>query len=208
MVAVLPRHPDQDGVLADRPYRLGRYDALRRARAVGGDRLHLYDLENSAGTPIYVHAKVCIVDDVWVTVGSDNLNRRSWSHDSELNAAVVDDERDPREPTDPRGDGAGARVLARDLRLRLVREHLGRSDERSRRPAGRGAVRRAPSTPRPTPWTTGTGTGGAGLDRPGTCAAMTTRAPSTLTRLWATPVYRWVHDPDGRPLRVRRRGGY
>ena len=30
VVAVVPRHPDQDGALADRPNRLGRYDALRR----------------------------------------------------------------------------------------------------------------------------------------------------------------------------------
>ncbi len=207
VVAVLPRYPDQDGVFADRPYRLGRYDALRRARAVGGERLHLYDLENSVGTPIYVHAKVCIVDDIWVTVGSDNLNRRSWSHDSELNAAVMDDRRDPREPTDPRGDGAGARVLARDLRLRLVREHLGRSDgevddlmdaEQCVRALDAAADalddwhRDGRRGPRP----------------PGHVRRHHDPRPSTFTRLWATPVYRWVHDPDGRPLRLRRTGGY
>ena len=43
-----------------------------------------------AGIPIYVHAKLCIVDDEWAKVGSDNVNRRSWTHDSELACAVVD----------------------------------------------------------------------------------------------------------------------
>ena len=50
----------------------------------------MFDLENDAGTPIYVHAKVCVVDDHWMTIGSDNLNLRSWTHDSELTCAVVD----------------------------------------------------------------------------------------------------------------------
>ena len=48
-----------------------------------GDRVAIYDLENAEGTPIYVHAKVCVIDDVLLMVGSDNLNRRSWTHDSE-----------------------------------------------------------------------------------------------------------------------------
>jgi phosphatidylserine/phosphatidylglycerophosphate/cardiolipin synthase-like enzyme len=26
------------------------------------------------GAPIYVHAKVCVIDDTWATVGSDNFN--------------------------------------------------------------------------------------------------------------------------------------
>ena len=72
------------------------------------------------GTPVYVHAKVCVVDDVWACVGSDNFNRRSWTHDSELSCAVLDD------TTDPTRAGGDARVFARDLRLRLLREHLDR----------------------------------------------------------------------------------
>ena len=50
----------------------------------------MFDLENRAGTPIYVHAKICIIDDTWFTCGSDNFNRRSWTTDSELTCAVVD----------------------------------------------------------------------------------------------------------------------
>ncbi len=73
-----------------------------------------------------MHAKVVVVDDVWAMIGSDNLNRRFWSHDSELSIGVLDSERDPRDPRDPAGLGDGARTFARDLRLRLWREHLDR----------------------------------------------------------------------------------
>ena len=72
-----------------------------------------------------MHAKLCIIDDVWAAVGSDNFNTRSWTHDSELTAAVLDSERDPRAPTDPGGLGDGARRFARELRLTMLREHLG-----------------------------------------------------------------------------------
>ena len=50
----------------------------------------IYGLENHAGTPVYVHAKACVIDDTWTTIGSDNFNRRSWTHDSELSAVVID----------------------------------------------------------------------------------------------------------------------
>jgi len=40
-----------------------------------------------------VHAKACVVDDTWATIGSDNFNRRSWTHDSELSAVVVEPDR-------------------------------------------------------------------------------------------------------------------
>ena len=56
----------------------------------------MFDLENEPGLPIYVHSKVCVVDDVWLSVGSDNLNRRSWTHDSELSCALLDERLDER----------------------------------------------------------------------------------------------------------------
>ena len=59
---------------------------------VAPDRVAFFDLENAQGVPIYVHAKICVVDDVWFTCGSDNFNRRSWTNDSELTCAVLDPE--------------------------------------------------------------------------------------------------------------------
>ena len=87
----------------------GQRLARNRVREAGGDRFAMFDLRNDAGTPIYVHAKVCVVDDEWMTIGSDNFNLRSWTHDSELTCAVVD----------PDGD------LVRNLRTTLWAEHLG-----------------------------------------------------------------------------------
>jgi phosphatidylserine/phosphatidylglycerophosphate/cardiolipin synthase-like enzyme len=56
--------------------------------------------------PIYVHAKVGIVDDGWLTVGSANLNEHSLFNDSEMNIVSHDPD------------------LARQTRLRLWAEHL------------------------------------------------------------------------------------
>jgi len=109
VIAVVPRYPDADGAISGPPNRLGQIAALRLLSEAGGARFGVYDLENAAGTPIYVHAKVCIVDDAWMTCGSDNFNRRSWTHDSELTCAVVD----------PEG------VLPGSLRRELWSEHLG-----------------------------------------------------------------------------------
>ena len=109
VIAVVPRFPEEDTVLDGTPMRLGQQRAIDLLREAGGSRFAIYDLENAAGTPIYVHAKVCVVDDEWMTCGSDNLNRRSWTHDSELTCAVVD--------TDGR--------LPREFRSTLWSEHLG-----------------------------------------------------------------------------------
>lgn len=98
VIAVVPRYPERNGRFGSLPMHYGQRLAFDRLRRAGGDRFAMYDLQNDAGAPIYVHAKVCIVDDEWMTVGSDNLNVRSWTHDSELTCAVVDPEgRLPRE---------------------------------------------------------------------------------------------------------------
>ncbi len=107
IVIVIPRYPDPDGAIAGSASRIGRERVLDLLFAAGGDRVAVYDLENDEGTPIYVHSKVCIVDDVWFAVGSDNLNRRSWTHDSEISCAVIDERRDERAPVDPGGLGDG-----------------------------------------------------------------------------------------------------
>jgi phosphatidylserine/phosphatidylglycerophosphate/cardiolipin synthase-like enzyme len=205
LVVVVPRYPDLDGRFALPPNLIGRTQAIDVCRAAGGDRVHVFDVENHAGAPVYVHAKVCVVDDVWASGGSDNFNRRSWTHDSELSCAVLDDERDERAPVDPVGDGVGARRFARDLRLTLMREHLDRPPDGS----GDGdlidpeaAVRALTETaealetwyrdrrgPRP----------------PGRLRRHEPEQLSPLTRAWATLPYRLVYDPDGRPWRMRRR---
>ena len=122
---MLPRYPDADSGVNGPPVRLGQKRALDLLRATAPDRVLAVDLETEAGVPVYVHAKVCIVDDVWFTCGSDNFNLRSWTTDSEITCAVVDRTLDHREPADLSGAGDGARVLARELRLQLWAEHLG-----------------------------------------------------------------------------------
>jgi phosphatidylserine/phosphatidylglycerophosphate/cardiolipin synthase-like enzyme len=202
VVAVLPHHPDQDGRVALPPNLVGREQALSTMRAAGGRRVAVYGIENAHGTPIYVHAKVCIVDDTWATIGSDNFNRRSWTHDSELTAAVLDDTPDLRAPRDPAGLGDGARTYARDLRLQLFREHLDRADDdglvdpldafdelRRSAAALQAWYDAGRAGPRP-----------AGRLRPLTDPAL----PKATTR-WATLAYHHLYDPDGRPRSQRRR---
>ena len=72
---------------------------------------HLVSRENLA--PIYVHSKLVLADDTWFTIGSANLTRRSWTLDSEINAACVD-----------RRILRGGHVSARRLRVDLLAEHL------------------------------------------------------------------------------------
>jgi phosphatidylserine/phosphatidylglycerophosphate/cardiolipin synthase-like enzyme len=204
LVVVVPRVPDQDGAVAERSQYVGRWQALELCKRAGRNRVHVFDVENHEGTPVYVHAKVCVVDDVWASVGSDNFNRRSWTHDSELSSAVLDTTRDPREPRDPAGTGDGARTLARDLRLELAREHLDRAadgseDDELLDPEVFVRTLEA-SAAELDAWHAG------GRRGPRPRGRLREHHPPKLsrpTRLWATPVYRLVDDPDGRPWRMR-----
>ena len=205
VIAVVPRYPDNAGPVTRWPGLMARHDVVRACRRAGGNRFAVYDLENTAGMPVYVHAKVAIVDDVWAMVGSDNLNRRSWSHDSELSIGVLDSTRDPRAPADPAGLGDGARTFARDLRLRLWCEHLDRDagdvgdllDPAAAFAAfGRQAQRLAA-------WHAA---GQAGARPPGRAVPHQVSRPTGAQRAWAVPLYRTVFDPDGRPWRDRFRG--
>ena len=40
---------------------------------------------------VYVHSKIVVVDDVWVTIGSQNMNYRSLTSDTEISVAMVDE---------------------------------------------------------------------------------------------------------------------
>jgi phosphatidylserine/phosphatidylglycerophosphate/cardiolipin synthase-like enzyme len=204
LVVVVPRVPDQDGAFAALPQYVGRWQAIEMCRKAGEDRVHVFDVENYEGTPVYVHAKVCVADDVWASVGSDNFNRRSWTHDSELSSAVLDTTRDEREPRDPAGTGDGARVFARDLRLALAREHLDRAPDGSEDdglldPQQFVAALTA-SAKALDDWHEG---GKRGPRPPGRLRPHRAEQLGRVTRLWATPLYRLLVDPDGRPLRLR-----
>src|SRR3954471_10021797 len=50
LVVVVPRHPDVDGRFALPPNQVGRLEAIQVARKAAPDRVHVFDLENHAGT--------------------------------------------------------------------------------------------------------------------------------------------------------------
>jgi phosphatidylserine/phosphatidylglycerophosphate/cardiolipin synthase-like enzyme len=207
VIAVVPRFPDQEGKFSRPPNDIGRFEAVQLLRAAGGERFAVYDIENAESVPIYVHAKVCIVDDVWACVGSANINRRSWSHDSELSCAVIDDVIDDREPLDPAGLGDQARVFARELRLLLATEHLGRKpdDVDGLIDPSEFFVAMAASANELDQWHS------AGRVAPRPAGQLRRHHPVGLgrfTRSWSTPLYRLIYDPDGRPRRMRREHTY
>jgi phosphatidylserine/phosphatidylglycerophosphate/cardiolipin synthase-like enzyme len=203
LVLVVPRLPDSTGLLAAGAT-VGHSRAVEMLREAGGDRVAVFDPENHEGRPVYVHAKVCVVDDVWATVGSDNINRRSWTHDSELTAAVLDEEPDQREPVDPGGLGDGARRFARELRLALMREHLDLSpgeDDVLLDPADAFEAVVA-SAQRLEDWYTG---GKVGPRPPGRLRPHTLLPQRRRGRVLAALGYGLLLDPDGRPRSMRRR---
>src|SRR5829696_7504341 len=108
VVVVLPSKPnngedDTRGMLAHLA------DADR-----GRGRFLATTIDAMTGTTVdqlYVHAKIGIVDDHWLTIGSANLNAHSFFNDTEVNVQVDD------------------RALVRGTRLRLWSEHLGRPED-------------------------------------------------------------------------------
>jgi phosphatidylserine/phosphatidylglycerophosphate/cardiolipin synthase-like enzyme len=191
LVVVIPLFPDVGG-LNRVAQQLGRERAIERLLRVAPGRVAAYGIENRAGTPVYVHAKVCVVDDVWASTGSDNFNRRSWTHDSELSAVVLDEQ------------------YARDLRLTLAAEHLDRLGEVEQRglhevmadcvePAGLFDAY-AESAARLEAWHRG---GRSGDRPPGRLRPIPLPSLSTASRLLARVPLEVVHDPDGRPGPLR-----
>ncbi len=227
LIAVIPMVPDEDGALTLPPQLYGRKLALDLLRDAGGDRVAVYGLTSEAGYPIYVHSKVCIIDDVWASVGSDNFNRRSWSSDSEVACAVQDLRVSDRDTPVPR-DSFALRV-----RRELVAEHLGvQPDDVPDDPDAVWDLMAAAATalddwyaagsgprgrrhlPRPKAPMKGTSVrwrrrsggwhGADGVERPP--GRLRRLDPPTLTRsqmLWAPRLYD-VFDPDGTVLREDR----
>ena len=169
----------------------------RLLRAAGGPRFAVYGLENDAGTPIYVHAKVCLIDDTWGSVGSDNANRRSWTHGSELSCAVLGHRHRHRHGR-PRGPFVGT-VAAAPARGRAPRRRgLRAGPHRSRR-----CLRRLPGRGYATGLLARRGRSRA-APPPASFAPTPQPTLSRWTRAWATPMYRLLYDPDGRTARMRR----
>jgi phosphatidylserine/phosphatidylglycerophosphate/cardiolipin synthase-like enzyme len=104
LVVVLPAKPNNGE--DDTRGMLGRL-----VEADDGDRLLAATLASRSGErsgPLYVHAKIAVVDDEWLAIGSANLNEHSLFNDSEVDVVTCD---------------AG---LARATRLALWAEHLER----------------------------------------------------------------------------------
>ena len=103
LLLVLPAKPNSGG--DDTRGVLGE---LIEADAAAGRILActLYARSGARADPIYVHAKIGIVDDAWLTLGSANLNEHSLFNDTEMNLVTHD-------------PGLAART-----RLRLWSEHL------------------------------------------------------------------------------------
>ncbi|HSH99298.1 MAG TPA: phosphatidylserine/phosphatidylglycerophosphate/cardiolipin synthase family protein [Reyranella sp.] len=82
-----------------------RLDPARRALFDGLEALGRYPNFRLAGLPVYVHAKLMIVDDAWATIGSCNLHAYSLGGSAEMNASIWD------------------AAMARALRADLLRRH-------------------------------------------------------------------------------------
>ncbi len=114
IVVIMPR--TADGWLEQKAMDAAR---VQLARAIGkvdkGNRFRVYVPVTKGGTDIYVHAKLMIVDDRILRIGSANLNNRSLGLDSECDIVL-----DCALPAN-----VAARPEITVLRLRLLGEHLG-----------------------------------------------------------------------------------
>lgn len=96
---------------------------LKLMAAIGhkdtGNRFRIYVPVTDGGQDIYVHAKIAIVDDRLLRVGSSNLNNRSMGLDSECDVTI--------DSGLPANRATGPAIAS--LRHRLLAEHLGCSEE-------------------------------------------------------------------------------
>lgn len=97
-----------DVVRANAPNDATRWHSTPRPHKKGAPATH------SRLGSIYVHSKSMVVDDIFVSVGSANLNRRGFFYDGEMNAFAIP-ERLAASPDNP----------ARAMRMSLWAEHAG-----------------------------------------------------------------------------------
>ncbi|MDB5372184.1 MAG: phospholipase [Belnapia sp.] len=93
------------------------FEALRRTDPHG--RFRIYHPVTAQGQPIYVHAKVLVVDDQVLRVGSSNMNNRSMRLDTECDVVI--------DAAQPGNAAAEQSILA--VRDGLLAEHLGQTPE-------------------------------------------------------------------------------
>jgi phosphatidylserine/phosphatidylglycerophosphate/cardiolipin synthase-like enzyme len=102
-------------------------EALRKRDTHG--RLRIYHPFTAGGAPIYVHAKVFVVDDMILRVGSSNFNNRSLRLDTECDVTIE------AEPADqPMRDHIAS------IRNGLLAEHLGCTPEQVAEEIARGSL--------------------------------------------------------------------
>ena len=90
---------------------------IERLRAVDHEgRFRIWHPANAADEPIYVHAKVMLVDDRLLRLGSSNLDDRSMGFDTECDVAF-----------EGKDESSRSAILA--FRHRLLAEHLGATPE-------------------------------------------------------------------------------
>ncbi|MDB5584240.1 MAG: hypothetical protein JWR80_9416 [Bradyrhizobium sp.] len=97
----------------------GRVNFAKIVRDAGGGRVHLVYPQVSGGgrsVPTMVHSKVMVVDDVFLRIGSANMNNRSMGTDTECDLAIV-----------ANTDAERARIV--EMRNRLLGDHTGCSAE-------------------------------------------------------------------------------
>jgi phosphatidylserine/phosphatidylglycerophosphate/cardiolipin synthase-like enzyme len=99
LVVVLPNKAEEfhlgPGIALRQSQNVEAIRAAARSRTPGKDRVHVFGLSqwngaSNAYEDIYVHAKVGIIDDKWMTIGSTNCSSRSFEWDTELNAFTDD----------------------------------------------------------------------------------------------------------------------
>nr|WP_299823275.1 phospholipase D-like domain-containing protein [uncultured Jannaschia sp.] len=86
-----------------------RLDMVRRVDRYG--RFGIFHPVNAAGEPIHVHAKVLVVDDRLIRIGSSNINNRSMGFDTECDPAIE-------------ASGAEGAAIIATMRDDLPSEHL------------------------------------------------------------------------------------
>ncbi|KAL4161501.1 hypothetical protein PRNP1_002055 [Phytophthora ramorum] len=95
------------------------YESVEPIRSKYPNKFQIYT--SKADRKLLIHTKLVIIDDVYLSIGSANWNRRSMTADSELNADVVDGD------TIKSPEGLTVGKLPRDFRIRKFSEWTGLS---------------------------------------------------------------------------------